>query len=329
MGTEREKSYLIIGSEEYRRRFNQIHDRFARLLQKAQGREYKPAGIPGYSPAQEEMLALAFSLVMSPDLLRLSHCNHRAVSASLVQHFDQQFEDRQLQEILDYLQEFARLGAIWRTESGDFLIIHGSNNWFDASELLPDEQLLDCKLMPGSPVEVGSDHLKHLAPDGGVENLASVDLACPKRTLNADCNIIHAEKSVFILAQLLREKFQIPVPEKAFLASTWVPCDRCLGLFVHHRDLIGTGLDVFSTYMALGDSDDETMAQAIQSELQAEHLGSFSGPFIGVHKIAGYGWLPAESQYPARLYDGLQGTMVEGTDQRIVSLLKNALELVV
>ncbi len=328
MSKDFEKSYLVIDNPEYQARFNLVRGKFGRLLQKATSYEsYEPLGIGGYTAIQEQAAVLALGVVTSPELLKLSHCAHRAVSACCVQQFEQEFDHEMTRSILEYITETGRLGAVWLTGEGTFLIAHGTNNWFDSSHMLPQDQLLDCKLMPGSPLEVKRANLIHLDQYAPMHDLSHIDSACPKRTKGSECRIIHAEKSAFIFSQLLRYEFDLPSSKKTILASTWVPCGECLGLVVGNSDYYSPEIDVFSVFMGRGDEEDSAMVNQIQGILQRETIGRLSGPYVALPKDPGYGWVLTRAGIIGDIRNKVSPWLDNPIVGKLFRLLDRALEL--
>lgn len=272
----------------YQDSFTKLTDRFLVFAQ-----EYEPTGMLGYSELEETMLILSLAMVISPDLMTASHCNHRAVSSSIVQYYKMPFAPELQQQMTDYMAEepLTRNRVVVGTESDTCIVSHTINNWIDTLPFLEDDLILNCKVTPGRPYELPREHLLQLPQNLEVHSISDVDNACPKRQFGTACHITHAERAAISYHEKLRKHFALPTPDNTILTCTWVPCADCLRLITDHKELYGNRLDVFSMYTA--DEDDNDSARKIK-ELQG-NIGTFSGPFVKIPKVPGYGWLPGTS----------------------------------
>jgi hypothetical protein len=319
-------------SPHYREQFGYTSKYFLSLVLGSPNWNFAPLGIPEYSDIQEQALAAAYAIVLSPVLLRWSHCNHRTVSSCLVQHFDTHIPFETQLEIARVSGIVNRLACVLASESGDFLFVHGNNNWFDLHKHQQPDFLLNCKIMPGLPQEIGKENLQYLDSTNTLDSLDQIDSACPKRTLGKECRIIHSEASALVHAGFFQEHFNLPPPKKAFLTSTWVPCTKCVNLLLDAPELIGNQLDVFSVYGAHGDEEDMEMAEAIREKLMADKMGRFSGPLVGIGKKAGYGWLPATHEWMATLKESIKASLqipsYDDADRKLQNFLLQTAELI-
>ncbi len=301
---QRQELFGALESPEFARRFAPIYDRhFLRMYASFVGKTGEPLQIPGYQPFEERLLSLALATVVQPELMTMSHCAHRAVSACVVLQYENfSLFDEPCWEIDHFLADAGRFGLA-RTYEGKntFLVVHGFNNWFDSADALTlarlsDENLLNCKVFPGRPHKVSWLDLKHLKP---VENLSlgDIDKACPKRTLARECNVTLAETSAFLAACDVVKKYHLPPATKTILASTWVPYPGCVWDIRENPDIFGSSADVFSVYGTSGETDDNQSAREIDQYLSDNNLGHFYGPYLRIPKDPGYGWLPAEVQF--------------------------------
>ena len=319
------KSYDVLLSPIYREKFEHVHSKFIDLIDKFTNQDYKPLGVSGYTHEQEKYLSLSMAIATNPYLLQLSHCSHRAVSACLIQEFKDNPPQEVIENTIRILYSSGKIGAFFVDDDSSYLLTHGFNNWFEQTgEDIPDDLHLDCKFIPGVPWEIERPYLKQLPDSLQLSSYEEVDNVCPKRLKGIECNIIHAEKSAIMTAQALRENFEMPPPTKSFLTSTWVPCLNCIGLVANHEVNFGTPLDVFSIYKAFEDPEDKYNALEIGDYLQRKSLGIYSGPYLAINKVPGYGWIPAIPEKQAVIQDRLFKTQEFLTNDPKLQLLINA-----
>jgi hypothetical protein len=261
---------------------------FYELFLRATESSNHPPKLKDYSSGEGWMLGLQLAMVLDPNLLKLSECNHRAVSATLSLHLKESptKEDQAKAHLLLLLNN--TIGHFFETSEGTFLVLHGNNNW--RSRELDKKDILSCKTMPGHPTQVPRENLPHLSENLEVRLDSEIDNACPKRTKLLPCKIMHAEAAVINSAKEVMETLKLPASTKTILTSTWVPCPNCVELIIDNRVVFGSKIDIFSIYKAAGDKDDDEMASRIQNELHKDDLGKLSGPFIALPKTTpGYG----------------------------------------
>jgi len=75
-------------NETYKDRTKVAVKSFYNLFLNAANSPYSPPAIKDYSWNEGWMLGLQLAMVLDPNLLKLSHCNHRAVSATLSLHLE-------------------------------------------------------------------------------------------------------------------------------------------------------------------------------------------------------------------------------------------------
>lgn len=285
------ESQSIIRSPEYRELFlrkTEAVTQFVKVSLEKIAHE-KLQGFNGYTPLQEALFVLSLGMVINPDLLSFSHCTHRAVAACMVQTHTK-LPDEKLAEISHYMRSKSRSLLLFTTQNETAIVSYGTNNWLDTPPLVPADLVHDCKITPGTPLEVPRAHLPHLHLDSPMDNYPDIDNACPKRTRGAQCHVAHAERSVIESIDRMQQAVELPTPESSILACTWVPCTDCLALITTQKNLSGKNFDLYSVYAA--DDDDMTSAREIKAMLQPE-LNHFSGPYVQVPKQPGYGWWPA------------------------------------
>jgi hypothetical protein len=182
-------------------------------------------------------------------------------------------------------------------------------------------------LMVGSPTEVDKSNLIYLSNKQDIADYQDVDQACPKRQQQVECHIEHAESSVIKFANTLVQVHDLPQPSRTFLASTWVPCSKCIRMTANHKEAFGNQLDIFSVYGAYDDPDDDKSINLIGDYLQHTKLGTLSGPYIGLTKNPGYGWLPARHDFLAAGYLSYKIARSRGLDSKKAVLFEKAMDI--
>lgn len=302
----------VYQSKDYDIRIRKAEEAFDNLFLKAAQSSNHPPTLKDYSPYEGFMLGVQLAMVLDTDLLKLSQCSHRAVSATLSLHLETPPTRKQRDMSKTLLWNNKVIGNFYDTHDGSYLVIHGNNNW--RSQELDPTQILDCKIMPGHPTEVGRENLLHLSEDKEVKADEEIDNACPKRTKGTACNIIHAEAAVINSAKEVVDCLQLSPSSKTILTSTWVPCPKCVNLITSNHKIFGSKIDVFSVYKAYGDDDDDRMARVIQKDLHKDSLGRLAGPFISLPKtVPGYGWWPAKAESNKKIQNQL--SLVKPTDE--------------
>lgn len=305
--------------EQYKDRLGIANSEFRRIVDGAFNNNYQNLAVNGYDNHQKQMLVAALAVCVNPDILKLSHCAHRAVVACVGLYFEE-FPDNLIVPLVQ--NHPGNLEVIKVGEGPDaarVFMAYGYNNWFRDAD-----NNLDCKIMPGAPNEVPIESLLHLKGRQMIDQ-NDFDNACVKRTEKVDCHIEHAESSVISSTMETFQKLGVKPAQKTVLACTWVSCPDCMEKIKTQKDVYGEDLEVFPILAAAGDEEDRKMAIEGRRVLNPNGLNHLHGPYIEIPKNSGYGWFPAMKDTPALIRELLKRKTLE--DRTINNLLQKAFEL--
>lgn len=324
-----ERARNVLRSDVFHKRFQENWSwfiAFSKYVTQEHSERYTPIGVENLSPLQEEMLVYSMALVINPRTLEKSNCTHRTVSSVIALHYPNGLTRYQKRGITTMLGTQSVFNIVVESEDqGDFLLVHGDNNWGMVEGEIPPEHILDCKLTPGHPINVPRDHLVHLPEDKPMGSNEHIDNACPKRLYGADCYIAHAENTVIKQVGDLYKIFNLAPSSRTIMTNTWTPCFNCFSNIVKNRHMYGSEIDFVSVYRAMGDEEDEKSVRRMKAYLHDSELGEYSGPYISVAKEPGYGWLPAKHDIAS---DIIRELLMEKTVDKRGFLLYEAAALV-
>lgn len=293
----------------YQERLQERRLKFTEIVGRSFDEDQPPIGINGYDHIQEKMITAALATAVCPEILELSHCAHRAVVACLAMDFDY-FPEELLQLLSNEHPGNLTVVKPEQDSTRTILLSFGYNKWQEPlNPNLGYTERLNCKPIPGKPTEVPRETMFHLE-DRSLEDTTQVDNACPKRTKNLSCNIIHAEADVIestldVLNDL--RGLGIPKPSKTILASTWVSCPDCFDKIYKRQETYGDKIDLFCVYSTMDDPEENLMAVEIKRRLDKNHLGHQLGPHVKIPKEpAGYGWWVTKSDTIDKIVESLK-----------------------
>lgn len=304
---------------EYAERMKPGNEAFTRIVDNAFNIQSDSLQIEGYNHPQEQMLTAALAICLNQEILKRSHCTHRAVVAAVGLYFES-FPDNLIMTLAQrHPGTFQMIKVGEGKDATRIFMAYGYNNWFGN-----DVDNLDCKIMPGAPDEVPIESLVHL--DGRpMTSVDDYDNACPKRTKNLECNIQHAEADVISSTLRTFQSLGISPAEKTILACTWVPCPDCMEKIKDQKQVYGENIEVFPIYTAANDEDDRNMALEARKVLNPNGRDHIHGPYIEVPKKNGYGWFPVMKDTPGLIKESLERKTP--IDRKINKLLLRAIEL--